>query len=143
MLNISNLTYRIGARVLLDEASAAVNAGQRVGLVGRNGTGKTTLLKLITGALSPSEGSIEIPRRWSIGITSQEAPHGPQNLVDTVMAFDRELVSLMAEAETATDPDRIAAVHSRLADKDAHTANARAAVILAGLGFDEAAQQKP
>jgi ATP-binding cassette subfamily F protein 3 len=143
MLNISNLTYRIGARVLLDDTGAAINAGHRVGLVGRNGTGKTTLLKLITGALSPSDGSIDIPKRWSIGITSQEAPHGPQNLVETVMAFDRELVSLLAEAETATDPDRIAAIHARLADKDAHTANARAAVILAGLGFDEAAQQKP
>jgi len=143
MLSISNLTYRIGARVLLDSADVAINAGHRVGLVGRNGTGKTTLLRLITGELSPSEGNIDVPRRWRIGITSQEAPHGPRNLVDTVMAADRELVALMAEAETATDPERIAAVHMRLADKDAHTANARAAVILAGLGFDEEAQQKP
>ena len=143
MLSITNLTYRIGARVLLDNTSVAINAGHRVGLVGRNGTGKTTLLRLITGELSPGEGDIEIPRRWSIGITSQEAPHGPRNLVDTVMAADRELVALMAEAETATDPERIAAIHTRLADKDAHTAVARAAVILAGLGFDEAAQQKP
>jgi len=142
MLSISNLTYRIGARVLLDSADVSINAGHRVGLVGRNGTGKTTLLRLITGELSPSEGTIEVPRRWRIGITSQEAPHGPRNLVDTVMAADRELVALMAEAETATDPERIAAVHMRLADKDAHTANARAAVILAGLGFDEEAQQK-
>ncbi len=143
MLSISNLTYRIGARVLLDSADVSINAGHRVGLVGRNGTGKTTLLRLITGELSPSEGTIDVPRRWRIGITSQEAPHGPKNLVDTVMAADRELVALMAEAETATDPERIGAVHMRLADKDAHTANARAAVILAGLGFDEAAQQKP
>ena len=143
MLSISNLTYRIGARVLLDSTDVAINAGHRVGLVGRNGTGKTTLLRLITGELSPSEGTIDVPRRWRIGITSQEAPHGPKNLVDTVMAADRELVALMAEAETATDPERIGAVHMRLADKDAHTANARAAVILAGLGFDEAAQQKP
>ena len=143
MLNISNLTYRIGARVLLDSTDVSINAGHRVGLVGRNGTGKTTLLRLITGELSPSEGTIDVPRRWRIGITSQEAPHGPKNLVDTVMAADRELVALMAEAETATDPERIGAIHMRLADKDAHTANARAAVILAGLGFDEAAQQKP
>ncbi len=143
MLNISHLTYRIGARVLLEDASVAINAGHRVGLVGRNGTGKTTLLKLITGALSPSEGEIDLPKRWSIGITSQEAPHGPKSLIQTVMSADRELVDLFAEAETATDPDRIAAIHTRLADKDAHTAEARAAVILAGLGFDEAAQQKP
>ncbi len=143
MLNISNLTYRIGARVLLDSTDVSINAGHRVGLVGRNGTGKTTLLRLITGELSPSEGTIDVPRRWRIGITSQEAPHGPKNLVDTVMAADRELVALIAEAETATDPERIGAIHMRLADKDAHTANARAAVILAGLGFDEGAQQKP
>jgi ATP-binding cassette subfamily F protein 3 len=143
MLNISNLTYRIGARVLLEDTSVAINTGHRVGLVGRNGTGKTTLLRLITGQISPAEGTIDIPRRWSIGITSQEAPGGPKNLIDTVLASDRELVALLAEAETATDPDRIAAVHTRLADKDAHTANARAAVILAGLGFDAAAQQRP
>ncbi len=143
MLNISNLTYRIGARVLFEGANVAINAGHRVGLVGRNGTGKTTLLKLITGALSPSEGEIDLPKRWSIGITSQEAPHGPKSLINTVMGADRELVDLFAEAETATDPDRIAAIHTRLADKDAHTAEARAAVILAGLGFDEVAQQKP
>ena len=121
MLNISHLTYRIGARVLLEDASVAINAGHRVGLVGRNGTGKTTLLKLITGALSPSEGEIDLPKRWSIGITSQEAPHGPKSLIQTVMSADRELVDLFAEAETATDPDRIAAIHTRLADKDAHT----------------------
>ncbi len=143
MLNISNITYRIGARVLLDEASVAINQGHRVGLVGRNGTGKTTLLKLITGELSPAGGEIDIPKRWSVGITSQEAPNGLKSLVDTVISFDRELTSLLAEAETATDPTRIGAIHMRLADKDAHTANARAAVILAGLGFDEAAQQKP
>ncbi len=143
MLNISRLTYRIGARILLEDTSVAINAGHRVGLVGRNGTGKTTLLKLISGTLSPSEGEIDLPKRWSIGITSQEAPHGPKSLMNTVMAADRELVDLFAEAETATDPDRIAAIHTRLADKDAHTAEARAAVILAGLGFDEAAQQKP
>ena len=143
MLSISNLTYRIGARVLLDETGVAINSGHRVGLVGRNGTGKTTLLRLITGELSPSEGTIDIPKRWQVGITSQEAPHGVRSLIDTVMAADRELVSLLAEAETATDPERIGAIHTRLADKDAHTANARAAVILAGLGFDEEAQQKP
>ena len=143
MLNISNLTYRVGARMLIDGANVAINPGHRVGLVGRNGTGKTTLLRLITGELSPGGGEIEIPRRWSIGITSQEAPHGPRSLIDTVLAFDKELVSLLAEAETATDPERIAEVHVRLADKEAHTAQARAAVILAGLGFDEAAQQKP
>jgi ATP-binding cassette, subfamily F, member 3 len=143
MLRVDNLTYRIGPRVLLDSANAAINAGHRVGLVGRNGTGKTTLLKLITKQLQSDGGDIAFPARWSVGITSQEAPHGPQSLVDTVIAADKELVALEAEALTATDPDRIAAIHTRLHDKDAYTATARAARILAGLGFDEAAQQKP
>ena len=83
---MSPSTYRIGPRVLLDSASAAINGGHRVGLVGRNGTGKTTLLRLITGALSASGGDIEIPTRWHVGITSQEAPNGPQSLIETVMA---------------------------------------------------------
>jgi len=143
MLRVENLTYRIGPRVLLDGANAAINAGHRVGFVGRNGTGKTTVLKLITGGLQPDGGDIEYPARWSVGITSQEAPHGPQSLIDTVIAADKELVALEAEAETATEPDRIAAIHARLHDKDAYTATARAARILAGLGFDDAAQQKP
>jgi ATP-binding cassette, subfamily F, member 3 len=143
MLRVDNLTYRIGPRVLLDSANAAINAGHRVGLVGRNGTGKTTLLKLITKQLQSDGGDIAFPARWSVGITSQEAPHGPQSLVDTVIAADKELVALEAEALTATDPERIAAIHTRLHDKDAYTATARAARILAGLGFDQDAQQKP
>ncbi|MDX2145284.1 MAG: ABC-F family ATP-binding cassette domain-containing protein [Rhodospirillaceae bacterium] len=143
MLRIDNLTYRIGPRVLLNDTSVAINAGHRVGLVGRNGTGKTTLLKLITGALSVDGGTISYPPRWTVGITSQEAPGGSDSLIDTVLKADAELVALTAEAETAHDPERIGAIHARLHDKDAYTARARAARILAGLGFDDAAQQKP
>jgi ATP-binding cassette subfamily F protein 3 len=143
MLRIESLTYRIGPRVLLDGADATINEGHRVGFVGRNGTGKTTLLKLIAGALEPDEGRIEIPKRWRVGITGQEAPSGPQSLIDTVLASDAELTALMAEAETATDPGRIADIHARLHASGAHAARARAARILAGLGFDEAAQQRP
>ncbi len=143
MLRIDNLTYRIGPRLLLEEVSASVNVGDRVGLVGRNGTGKTTLLRLICGDIAPESGGIEVPRRWRIGITRQEAPGGDKSLIDTVLAFDTELVSLMAESETATDPYRIAEIHTRLADKDAYSAPSRAASILSGLGFDEAAQQRP
>lgn len=143
MLRIENLTYRIGPRMLLEGVSASVNAGTRVGLVGRNGTGKTTLLRLISGDIGPESGSIEVPRRWRVGITRQEAPGGEKSLIDTVLAFDAELTSLMAESETATDPYRIGEIHARLHDKDAYSAPSRAASILAGLGFDEAAQQRP
>ncbi len=143
MLQINDLTYRIGSRVLLDQASATINDGHRVGLVGRNGTGKTTLFRLIAGQLSSDGGSIELPPRIDMGITTQEAPNGDESLLDTVIHADRELASLNAEALTATDPERIAAIHARLADKHAHTATARAARILAGLGFDAEAQNRP
>ncbi len=143
MLQINQLTYRIGGRVLLDSTSASINAGHRVGLVGRNGTGKTTLLKLLTGELQPDGGSIEMPTRWTVGVTSQEAPSGAASLIETVIAADRELVALQAEAETAQDADRIGEIHARLQDKQVHTATSRAARILAGLGFDHAAQQRP
>ncbi len=142
MLRISGLTYRIAGRVLFDAADATVAAGQRVGLVGRNGTGKTTLLRLISGEIEPDAGIIEMPARWRIGVMAQEAPSGPSSLIDTVLAADAELTALQAEAETATDPERIGAIHARLADKGAHAAPARAARILAGLGFDAAAQAR-
>ena len=143
MLRIDNLTYRIGDRVLFDRASAVVNAGHRVGFVGRNGAGKTTLLRLITGTLEPTGGAVSVSERWRVGVTGQEAPSGPQNLVETVLAADHELAALQREAATATDHARIADIHERLRDKEAHSAHARAARILDGLGFDHAAQLQP
>ncbi|MBK8907665.1 MAG: ABC-F family ATP-binding cassette domain-containing protein [Rhodospirillales bacterium] len=143
MLRISNLTYRIGPRLLLDGADVTIGAGQRIGLVGRNGCGKTTLLRLIAGFADADGGAIHMPATWRVGMTSQEAPGGAETLVETVLAADAELVDLTGEAETATDPHRIAEIHTRLHDKDAHAAEARAARILAGLGFSEAQQQRP
>lgn len=140
MLHINDLTFRIEGRLLLDHATAALPTGQKVGLVGRNGTGKSTLLKLILGQLNSETGTISIPRRARIGTVAQEAPGGKTSLIDTVLAADVERTNLMAEAETASDPDRIAEIHNRLADIDAHTAPSRAATILSGLGFSEAAQ---
>ena len=142
MLRFNHITYRIGARVLLDEAEATISPGHRVGMVGRNGTGKTTLLRIVTGELSTADGDVETPSRWRIGVTAQEAPSGQISLLDTVLAADTELSNLMKETETATDPTRIAEIHERLRDRDSHTASARAARILAGLGFDEEAQQR-
>ena len=143
MLEIDRLTYRVGARVLLDAADARIDAGHRVGLVGRNGSGKTTLLRLIAGTLEAQEGTIRVPARWRIGMTSQEAPGGETSLIDTVLAADDELTSLNAAAEEERDPHRLADVHMRLQDKDAHSAPARAARLLAGLGFSDEAQRRP
>jgi ATP-binding cassette subfamily F protein 3 len=143
MLRMAGLTYRIGGRVLLDDASGVVGPGARVGLVGRNGAGKTTLLRLIAGEIEADAGEIEVPRRWRIGMTRQEAPADDRRLVDVVLQSDEELTRLEAEADSATDPKAIAAAHARLVEIQAHAAPARAARILAGLGFDEAAQNRP
>ena len=143
MLHIDRLTYRLGERLLIDSASAALPSGARVGLVGRNGAGKTTLFRLIRGDLSPEAGVVIAPKGARIGSVEQEAPGGPENLIDFVLAADHEREALNAEAEIASDPERIAEIQTRLVDIDAHTAPARAARILKGLGFDEIAQRRP
>ena len=143
MLQIDQLTYRVAGKPLLEAATATVNKGERVGLVGRNGSGKTSLLKLISGELAPDEGGVTVPARLRVAKVAQHAPSGPESLLDTVLAADRERSELLAEAETADDPHRIAEIHTRLADIEAESAPARAARILAGLGFSEAAQRRP
>ena len=143
MLHINDLTYRIGPRLLIDHATVALPEGAKAGLVGRNGAGKTTLFRLITGELLPETGSISLPRNARIGQVAQEAPSGEESLIAVVLAADLERTALLAEAETATDAHRIADIHTRLADIDAHSAEARAAAILAGLGFDAEAQLRP
>jgi ATP-binding cassette, subfamily F, member 3 len=135
MLVINELSVRVAGRLLLDDASVRLPDGARVGLVGRNGTGKTTLFRVIVGETAAEHGGIELPARARIGRLSQEAPDGPEPLLDVVLAADRERSALLAEAETATDPHRIADIHTRLADIGAHAAPARAAAILSGLGF--------
>ena len=143
MLTIDQLSLRVAGRLLIDEASVQIPSGARVGLVGRNGTGKTTLFRAITGELALEHGRIDVPARGRVGRLTQEAPGGPEPLIDVVLAADRERTALLAEAETATDPHRIAEIQTRLADIGAHAAPARAAGILAGLGFDAAAQARP
>ena len=143
MLSISNITYRVAGRVLLENATASISAGHRVGLVGRNGAGKSTLFGLIQNELQPDQGEIEIQRGVRIGIVAQEAPGGDMTPQDVVLAADLERAALMLEADTSDDGERLAEVHMRLVDIDAHTAPMRAAEILAGLGFTEAMQQQP
>ncbi|MEP3048873.1 MAG: ABC-F family ATP-binding cassette domain-containing protein [Roseibium sp.] len=143
MLQITDLTYRISGRLLIENASVTLPARTKTGLVGRNGTGKSTLFKLITGDLSSETGSVKIPKSSRIGQVAQEAPGTEDKLIDVVLAADTERTSLLVEAETATDPQRISEIHMRLADIDSHTAEARAGAILSGLGFDAEAQQRP
>src|SRR5499426_853483 len=143
MLVIDGLSLRVAGRLLIDNASAQIPTGARVSVVGRNGTGKTTLFRAIAGELAIEQGGIAVPKRARVGRLAQEAPGGRETLIEVVLAADRERSELMAAAEQTHDPHRIAEIHARLADIDAHAAPARAAAILAGLGFSESEQQQP
>ena len=143
MLHINDLTYRIEGRPLFTQATLAISQGYKVGLVGRNGTGKSTLFRLIKGDISPDDGEINLRKNMRLGAVDQEVPSGPQSLMVTVLAADKERSALLAESETAQDPNRIAAIHTRLADIDAYSAEARAGSILSGLGFSGEDQQRP
>jgi ATP-binding cassette subfamily F protein 3 len=143
MLRIDDITFSVEGRPLFEGASATIPEGHKVGLVGRNGTGKTTLFRLIRGELALEGGAIQIPQRARIGGVAQEVPSSEISLLDTVLAADTERATLLAEAETATDPHRIAEVQARLADIDAWSGEARAASILRGLGFEPEKQLLP
>jgi ATP-binding cassette subfamily F protein 3 len=143
MLAINEISLRVSGRLLLDCASARIAAGSRVGLIGRNGVGKTTLFRAIAGDIAPERGEIALSRRARIGRLLQEAPESHESLLDFVLGADTERTALLAEAETAHAPERIAEIQTRLADIMAHSAPARAAAILAGLGFSHAEQGRP
>lgn len=143
MLKIEDITYSVEGRPLFEGASATIPTGHKVGLVGRNGAGKTTLFRLIRGELALESGAISIPNRARIGGVAQEVPSSSTSLLDTVLAADTERAALLAEAETAQDPHRIAEIQARLADIDAWSAEGRASAILKGLGFDAEAQLRP
>lgn len=143
MLAITDLSIRLAGRLLIDQSSVQITPGSRVGLVGRNGTGKSTLFKVIRGELAAEHGSVTLPPRWRIGSLAQEAPNGPESLISVVLKADLERDALLAESERATDPHRIAEIQTRLVDIDAHSAPSRAAAILSGLGFSAADQLRP
>lgn len=143
MLNFSNITVRLGGAVILDGATAALPPGARVGMIGRNGAGKSTLMKVVAGLLEPDDGSVDLPKGARMGYIAQEAPAGAETPLETVLAADTERAALLLESEATDDPHRIAEIHERLNMIEAHSAPARAAKILIGLGFDEEAQQLP
>ena len=143
MLSIDNIVVRIAGREILTGATANLPAGRRIGLVGRNGAGKTTLFKVILGILHPDDGQVSWPSAWRVGAVAQEAPGTDVSLVDTVLEADKERTALLAEAEHETDGHRLGDIYSRLDAIDAYTAPARAAEILAGLGFSAEDQVRP
>ncbi len=143
MLHINDLSYSIGGRALFDQATAAISAGWKVGFIGRNGSGKSTLLKIIKGETYAGSDEISLRKGARIGGVEQEAPASEKSLIQTVLEQDEERTALLAEAETASDPARIAEIQIRLVDIDAHSAEARAGAILAGLGFPATEQLRP
>ena len=143
MLHINDLTHAIEGRVLFDKATAAISSGWKVGFVGPNGAGKSTLLKIIKGETYADDDCISLQKGARLGAVAQEAPASEDSLIETVLAHDTERAALLAEADQAVDPNRIAEIQTRLADIDAHSAEARAAIILSGLGFSAGEQLRP
>jgi len=143
MLKISDITYSVAGRTLVENASVTIPTGHKVGLVGRNGSGKTTLFKIIRKEMVLDTGKVSMPQGWKIGGVSQEVPGNEVSLIDTVLRADTEREALLAEAEKATDPGRISEIQTRLTDIDAWSAEARAATILKGLGFTHDEQLQP
>jgi ATP-binding cassette subfamily F protein 3 len=143
MLAIDNLVVRIAGRDILSGATANLPAGRRTGLVGRNGAGKSTLFKVILGQLHPDDGQVSWPNAWKVGAVAQEAPGTDESLLDTVLHADKELTQLLAQSERETDGHKLGDIYARLDAIDAYTAPARAAEILAGLGFSAEDQLRP
>jgi ATP-binding cassette, subfamily F, member 3 len=142
MLIIDDLSVRVAGQLLIERATVRIPAGARIGLVGRNGSGKSTLFNVITGDVAAEHGEIERPPRWRVGRLAQEAPDGPECLIDVVLKADHERARLLERAATERDPHEIAEIQTRLADTGAYAAPARAASILSGLGFSAAEQQR-
>jgi len=137
MLTITDLDYRLPTRPLFTKASAFIASGWKVGLIGKNGTGKSTLLKLIREDIQDpkKDSAIKLNKGARLGWVAQEVPAIDDTIMDVVLAADTERHALMIEMETATDPDRIGDIHERLIDIDAWNADTRAAKVLTGLGF--------
>ena len=143
MLTLSNITLRIAGRPLIEGADLQIADGQKVGFVGRNGTGKSSLFKLILGELQADQGEVQLPNNARIGSVAQDAPGGKITPLEAVLAADRERQALMDERERDPSAERIADIEMRLYEIGAEAAPAKASRILQGLGFDEAMQNRP
>ena len=137
MIKIEKISFSIGGRKLLDTGNITIPSGHKVGVVGRNGTGKTTLFGLIKEDLELESGQINIPKNAKIGDVQQEVSENNLSVIDTILAADEERETLLKRVKTEKDPDQIAEMQIRLEDIGAWSAEARASTILKGLGFNE------
>ncbi len=143
MITLTNLRLQRGNNVLLQKANARIDTGQSVGLVGRNGTGKSSLFALLRGELLADEGDVYIPNNWTIAHVAQEMPDTEESALDYVLAGDEALAALNAQLEQAIaddDGELMGTVYSDMAVIDAYTAPSRAAQLLNGLGFAQNVQ---
>ena len=144
MLRLANLTLARGARRLIEGADVTVHDGHKVGLVGANGTGKSTLFAALRGELLPDAGSIDLPARWTVAHVAQETPPVDAPAIEYVLDGDRELREVereLARLHAGTEPVNVATLgelQHRYEAIGGYSARARAAALLAGLGFAHA-----
>ena len=146
MIQLKNLSLRRGAKELFNSVTLTINPGQRVGIVGGNGAGKSSLFALLRGQLHADSGDALFPAGWTVAHVAQETPALSSSALDYVLDGDAELRALeqqLAAAETAHDGEAIGRLHSELAAIDAYAAPARAGKLLAGLGFSQEATTRP
>ena len=141
MISFENISFSIAGRTLVKNSTVSIPNGHKVGLVGRNGTGKTSLFRLIYGEITLDNGNLKLNKNVRVGGVSQEAPSSSITLIDTVLAADQERTDLLEKAQIEKDPLKISEIQTRLTDIDAWSAEARASTILNGLGFDKHKQK--
>ncbi len=143
MLTVSDLSYKIGARTILDECDVTIMNNWKVGVVGLNGAGKSTLFKLIAGELTPDGGTVEMSAKQRMGMVRQDIPEVETSLLDLVLEAHTEMADLWKQTETEEDPNKIADIYQRLSDMDAYSAPSKASRLLTGLGFTEDQLSEP
>ena len=146
MITLKNISLRRGAKVLLDQTSVSLNPGEKVGLVGRNGAGKSSLFALLNKTLTEDSGEFDIPSQWRMGQVAQDMPETDASATDFVIEGDTELVAARAEvtaAEATDDGERMANAYMALHDAGEHDAASRAQALIQGLGFKTSELNKP
>lgn len=143
MLSVKKLSYYITGKLLFEDVDFHVSAKQHIGLFGRNGTGKSSLFKLILNQLTSDGGKIEISENWKVLSVKQEMPSGEITPLEYLLSQDEERHRLMGELENCEDTHRMTEIYDRLIQIDAYGAESRAAVVLRGLGFDSEDQSRP